>query len=91
MKHGYPNVNKAPPRVNAASQEDSDAGSSSSSGSSTSTSSNISFSQDQLTHLVSLLQQANLVVPASPTSQETSNHIDATPLISTNISAAESS
>lgn len=91
MKHGYPNVNKGQPRANAASHEDSDAGASSSTGSSASSSSNLSFSQEQLSQLVSLLQQSNLVVSASPTPQATSNHIAATPTLSTSISATESS
>jgi len=35
-----------------------------------------------LVQLASLLQQANLVVPASPSPQAISNHVAATPLIS---------
>jgi len=55
MKHGYPNVNK--PRVNSASQEDSENGAMSSTGLNASASSSSSgFSQEQLAQLVSMLQ-----------------------------------
>lgn len=91
MKHGYPNIKKAQPRINVATHEENDAGNSSSLGAGASVSSNTGFSQERLVQLASLLQQANLVVPASPSSQATSNHIAATPLISTSICAHESS
>lgn len=88
MKHGYPNIKKAQPRINVATHEENDAGNSSSLGAGASVSSNTGFSQERLVQLASLLQQANLVVPSS---QATSNHIAATPLISTSICAHESS
>jgi len=79
MKHGYPNVNKPSPRVNAASQEDSETGAMCSSGLGASTSSpSYGFSQEQLAQLMSMLQQSNLVVSATPPSQATSNHIAST-------------
>jgi hypothetical protein len=80
LKHGFPN--KTQPRVNVTTNEDVDAGNSSSIGSGSSTGSSTGFTQEQLVQLASLLQQANLVVPASPPPQATSNHIAATPLIS---------
>jgi hypothetical protein len=94
MKHGYPNVNKPSPRVNAnaAYQEDSENGAISSSGSGASASSpSAGFSQEQLAQLVSMLQQSNLVVPATPPSQATSNHIASTNIASTSIAASDTS
>jgi len=88
MKHGYPNVNKSSPRVNAASQEDSKNGAISSSGlGASASSSSTGFSQEQLAQLVSMLQQSNLVVSAPSSSQATSNHIASTNISTPNPSA----
>ena len=89
QKHGYHNINKQQSRVNVVSQENFDASNSSSYSLLNSTSSNTGLSQDQYAQLVSLLQQANLVAPASTLSIATSNHIIVIPLVSFSILASE--
>jgi hypothetical protein len=54
-----------------------------------SASSNTGISQEQYAQLVSLLQQASLVAPASTSSGPASNNITVSPLLSSNISANE--
>jgi len=92
MKHGYPNVNKPLSCVNAASQEDSEIGNLSSSSLGTSANPHSTgFSQEHLGQLVSMLQKSNLVVSTRSSSQATSNHIVAGPVLSTSISAPDTS
>jgi len=88
IKHGYLNVNKPSPRANAAYQENSENGAISSSGSGASASyPSAGFSQEQLAQLMSMLQQSNLVVSATPPSQATSNHIASTSITAPDTSA----
>jgi len=54
-----------------------------------STSSTTGISQEQYAQLVSLLQQASLVAPASTSSGPASNNITISPLVASNISANE--
>lgn len=87
LKHGHPSVPKQQSRVNVASNDVYDASSLVDHGPDSSTSSTSGLSQEQYAQLVSLLQQASLVPPASTPSNLTTNHIQASPLISTSIIA----
>jgi len=87
-KHGYPTKEK--PRSNAMVQAPSDELPSSAS-LNASTGSTTGLSQEQYTQLVSLLRQASLVAPASPSPGPSSNNITASPLVSSTISANEAS
>jgi len=83
QKHGYPNVNKHNSQVNVTSSETSD------------TSNNfgiVGLNQEKIDELVSLLQQANLLSSISiPPSGPTTNHISASPHISSSYTAASTS
>jgi len=95
QKHGYPNFIKQQARTSAnnISQVDSDASSSNASNLNVSVTSNTGLSQEQFTQLESLLQQSNLIASSSPSPSPSpsSNTITATPLVSSNISASETS
>jgi len=87
-KHGYPNGNKPQPRSNNMVQAKTDDNTSSAS-LNASTSSTIGISQEQYAQLVSLLQQASLVAPASTCSGPASNIITVSPPVASSISANE--
>jgi hypothetical protein len=73
QKHGFPNVNKRKSQANATSSDVSEVNNSSGLS---------SLSQDKMEQLVALLQQANLLPSASPSSTSSSNDISASPQVS---------
>lgn len=76
QKHGHPNFTKASSSSHVANAETSEASKPINSSDVVAVSSNFSLTQEKYNHLVSLLQQANLLSSASPTSRPVSNHIN---------------
>jgi len=75
QKHGYPNLVKPNPSVNDSSSDTVDV---KNAHSAIDTSSSTGLTQEHYNHLVSLLQQSQLIASGSPPSQPTSNHITST-------------
>lgn len=73
QKHGFPNANKGSGSTNAVNSE----GVPESQGSSAI--SQIGLTQEQYVHLVSLLQQSSLIIPAPPITSANTNHIISEP------------
>jgi hypothetical protein len=76
LKHGHPNSTKSHNSTNATNVEASDASKSSSTSDMATSGSGFSLTQEKYDHLVALLQQANLLSSASPSSGPASNHIN---------------
>jgi len=80
QKHGHPSFNKVNSSSHVANAETSDASKPAISSDVVAAGSNFSLTQEKFDHLVSLLQQANLLSSTSPPSRPISNHINTTSL-----------
>lgn len=81
LKHGHPNINKSHNSTNATTAEIFEASKSSSTTDMVTIGSNFSLTQEKYDHLVTLLQQANLLSSASPPSGHVSNLIHTSPFL----------
>jgi hypothetical protein len=87
QKHGFPPFNKPKPSANASIHEASDVKPMNNVAEASSSSSSTGITQEQYTHLVSLLQQSNLTASATPAS---SNHVTSNPSTSAGINTISS-
>jgi hypothetical protein len=88
QKHGFPPFNKPKPSANASIHEASDVKPVNNGAEASSSSSSTGITQEQYTHLVSLLQQSSLTASASPL--VSSNHVTSQPSTSAGINTISS-